>query len=193
MALSVRMQMSGAPAKISGLGLISRAIARGVIGLVAWTGSACAAQASAKVSPEAVAAFSPVPVVVRSFEAIHLGLAYAASHSGTRIFVGSGGSMLPLYRDQTVVVTQRISMADLRAGMTVAYVGESGRPVAHVLVKKTFGGWVAMGFGNKASDSALVTRDNLIGVVVKAFEPTNSPLVALLDEARMRDSVAAMP
>ena len=56
--------------------------------------------------------------------------------------------MLPLYKDHTVVVTQRVAMSELRAGMTAAYMGESGRPVAHVLVKKTLGGWVAKGVGN---------------------------------------------
>ena len=189
----MRMQTNGAPTKMPGQGFLSLRTARAVVALLGWVGSACAAQAAAKVSPAALAAFSPIPVVVQPFEAIRLGQAYAAGHEGTSIFVGSGDSMLPLYRDHTVVVIKRIKMADLRAGMTVAYVGESGRPVAHVLVSKTFGGWVVMGVGNSASDSALVTRDNLIGVVVKAFEPTNSPLAVLLDEARMRTAVAAMP
>ena len=101
--------------------------------------------------------------------------------------------MLPLYKDHTVVVTQRIAMSDLRAGMTAVYTGESGRPVAHVLVKRTSDGWIAMGVGNASCDSARVTADNLLGVVVRAFEPTKSPMVAMLDEAASRSSVASIP
>ena len=101
--------------------------------------------------------------------------------------------MLPLYRDHTVVVTRQVAVADLREGMTAVYLGDSGRPVAHVLVERTSGGWVAMGIGNATCDDTLVTGDNLIGVVVKAFEPTSSPMVALVAEADLRSSVASMP
>lgn len=191
MGLNVHMQTNGAPEKAARLARIRISGGRWMIALLGWAGVACAAQAAVQVSP--AAALSPAAVVVEPFQAIMLGKAYVASHAGAAFLVGSGDSMLPLYKDHTVVVTQRIAMRDLRAGMTVAYMGDSGRPVAHVLVKKTFLGWVAKGIGNPASDSALVTRDNLIGVVVKAYEPSASLMVALLDEARMRSTIAATP
>jgi hypothetical protein len=50
-----------------------------------------------------------------------------------------------------------------------------------------------MGVGNAECDSTLVTHDNLLGVVVKAFEPTSSPMVALLNEAAAKSTVASMP
>jgi hypothetical protein len=167
-----------------------------VLGLVAVAGlgwSGCSTQTTSRFSPQAVAAMSPAAELVQPFEAMRMGKAYVASHVGTDFLVGSGDSMLPLYTDHTVVVTQKVAVDDLKAGMTAVYIGDSGRPVAHVLVKKTSDGWVAMGVGNAECDSTLVTHDNLLGVVVKAFEPTSSPMVALLNEAAAKSTVASMP
>jgi hypothetical protein len=166
------------------------------IGLVVLFGlgwSGCATQASLRYSPAAVAAMSPAAEVVRPFEAVRLGKKYAAEHPGTDFMVGSGDSMLPLYKDHTVVITQRIAASELRAGMTAVYLAESGRPVAHVLVKRTPDGWIAIGIGNAECDSTPVTEANLIGVVVKAFEPSSSPLVALINESNLGSAVASMP
>ena len=136
---------------------------------------------------------SPSAELVQPFDAMRLGKKYVVDHPGTEFLVGSGDSMLPLYRDHTVVVTQKTAVGDLKAGMTAVYIGELGRPVAHVLVKKTSDGWVAMGVGNAECDSTLVTAENLVGVVVKAYEPTSSPMVALLNEEAARNAVASMP
>ena len=189
----MHMQTNGASDKPSSRRRFSRLGACGLVAFCGFGGMGFATQAACAASMADVAALSPAARVVRPFEAIRLGKEFVASHPGTDFLVGSGDSMLPLYKDHTVVITQRIAMSELRCGMTVAYMGDSGRPVAHVLVKKTLGGWVSKGVGNASCDSALVTRDNLMGVVVKAFEPTASPMVALLEEARMRSSVAAMP
>ncbi len=172
--------------------LLSRWSTCAVIALSAIIWSDCSAQTALRYSPAAVAAMSPAAELVQPFDAIRLGKQYVASHAGTDFLVGSGNSMLPLYRDHTVVVTQRIAMSDLRAGMTAVYVGESGRPVAHALVKKTSEGWIAMGIGNASCDSTLVTEGNLLGVVVKAYQPMKSPMLALLDEASSRSSVASI-
>jgi hypothetical protein len=161
------------------------------VGSLGWSG--CATQAATRFSPEAVAALSPRAVQVGPFEAMRLATKYVAEHPETEFLVGSGDSMLPLYKDHTVVVTQRIAMSDLRAGMTVVYIGESGRPVAHVLVMKTFGGWLAMGVGNAECDATPVTQSNLMGIVIKAFEPSGSPMVALLNEAASKSAFASMP
>jgi hypothetical protein len=91
-----------------------------------------------------------------------------------------------------VIVTERVAMADLKAGMTAVYTADSGRPVAHVLVKKTSDGWIAMGVGNAKCDETPVTERNLLGVVVKAYVPTKSPMLAMLDEAAQRSTVASM-
>jgi hypothetical protein len=171
----------------------SRWAAFGLLTLSGFAWSGCATQSTARFSPQAVAAMSPAAEVVQPFEAMRLGKKYVAEHPGTEFLVGSGDSMLPLYKDHTVVVTQQLALADLKAGMTAVYFGNSGRPVAHVLVQNTSDGWIAMGVGNAACDTTLVTKDNLLGVVVKAYEPTTSPLLALLNEASAKSSVASMP
>src|SRR5271165_1018280 len=188
----MHMQINGASDNHSA-GSLSRLCAFGLITLFGTGSTACAAETADRVSLGAVAAMSPAAEVVGPFDSIRMGEKYVAEHAGTHCLVGSGNSMLPLYKDHTVVITHSIAMPDLKAGMTVAYIGESGRPVAHVLVKKSFGGWIAKGVGNAGCDSEPVTKYNLIGVVIKAYEPSGSPMVALLDEARARSSVASMP
>lgn len=162
-----------------------------ILSSLGWTG--CATQTAVRFSPEAVAAMSPAADVVRPFDAIRLAQDYVAVHEGTEYLVGSGDSMKPLYRDHTVVVFQKTAVAGLKAGMTVVYLADSGRPVAHVLVRRTADGWIAMGIGNASCDETRVTASNLMGIVVRAFEASKSPMVALLDEAAMRSTVASLP
>jgi hypothetical protein len=173
--------------------LFSRWAAFGLITLSGFGWSGCATQSTARFSPQAVAAMSPAAEVVQPFEAMRLGKRYVAEHPGTEFLVGSGDSMLPLYKDHTVVVTQKLAAADLKAGMTAVYFGDSGRPVAHVLVQQTSDGWIAMGVGNAKCDKTLVTQDNLLGIVVRAFEPTSSPMLALVNEATSNSSLASSP
>ena len=85
--------------------------------------------------------------------------------------VGSGGSMLPLYPDRTVLLVQRVPLEDLEVGMTVVFIGDSGRPVAHTLVEKTSRGWIAQGLANAERDQTLVRVRNYLGAVVRAFTP----------------------
>ncbi len=93
--------------------------------------------------------------------------------------VGRGDSMLPLYRDRTVLVVERKAMSELRAGMTVVFIGDRGRPVAHLLLEKTAAGWRAMGVGNPEPDCTRVRYANFLGVVVRAYAPAaRSGLVA---------------
>jgi hypothetical protein len=172
---------------------VRRWVVAAVLTLASLGASGCATRAAARFSPGAVAAMSPAAEVVRPLDAMRLGSGYVALHPGTAYLVGSGDSMRPLYRDNTVVVTRRIPTRDLRAGMTVVYMGSSGRPVAHVLVRQTWDGWVAQGVGNEACDTVKVTGQNLVGVVVRAFEPSRSPLLALALEGVPRTTVASLP
>jgi hypothetical protein len=86
----------------------------------------------------------------------------SAEHPGTDFLVGSGDSMLPLYKDHTVVITQKDRGSDLRAGMTAVYIGDQGRPVAHVLVKKTRTDGSRWGSATPSATTP-VTEENLIG------------------------------
>lgn len=79
--------------------------------------------------------------------------------------------MLPLYRDRTVIVVQRMAPERWARGMTVVYFGTQGQMVAHVLVERTPRGWVAQGVGNDQIDRALVKHSNYVGTVIKAYTP----------------------
>ena len=67
----------------------------------------------------------------------------------------------------------KIDFSELKPGMQVAYMGNSGREVVHVLVgyEESSKGWRVRGLNNEAEDGALVTRYNLIGVVYASFAP----------------------
>jgi hypothetical protein len=170
---------------------LTRAAAAAALVLMGLGWGGCSTQTGLRYSPEAVAACSPAPEVVPTFEAIKLAKKYVAGHPGTDFMVGSGTSMLPLYKDQTVVVTQRVAVPELKAGMTAVFIGDQGRPVAHVLVRQTSAGWIAMGVGNDRPDDTPVGAANLLGIVVKAYQPDVTPLVALLRESSTRDRLAS--
>jgi hypothetical protein len=114
---------------------------------------------------------SPRPEWVAASDAWRMAEAHAASIPGGDVMVGQGDSMQPLYPDRTVIVVQRLAMADLRPGMTVVFIGDSGRPVAHTLVAKTSRGWIAKGVGNSYVDRTPVRMHNYLGTVVRAFLP----------------------
>jgi len=135
-------------------------------------GYGCASHATISHSGSIVpAADSPVALEVSPVEAWRRAEAYVAAHPDCEPFVGRGDSMLPLYRDRTVLVVKMMTMAELRPGMTVVFFGDQGRPVAHILVKRTDRGWVARGLKNHLPDLTRVGPENYIGTVVRAFAP----------------------
>lgn len=97
--------------------------------------------------------------------------AFAAARTDCEVLFGRGDSMLPLFPDRTVIVVRRTPLAELRAGMTVVYFGDRGRPVAHVLMARAAGGWIAKGLANGEADRTRVTRHNYVGQVVRAYVP----------------------
>jgi len=148
--------------------------------LLAALGAGCATTPPQKGVPRAVStALSPVAEPVAPRDAWRLAEAYAADHLGCEVVIGRGDSMLPFYRDRTVLVLRRTAMSALRRGMTVVFTGDNGRPVAHTLLEKTSGGWRAIGAGNRDPDRTVVCSDNLVGVVVKAYAPTASIAAAV--------------
>ena len=114
---------------------------------------------------------SPAPERMAVREAWRMAESIAAKRAACDVMIGSGGSMLPLYPDRTVLVVEKQDMSQLRPGMTVVFIGDRGRPVAHVLVEKTFRGWRARGLANDENDDTLIRAHNYIGTVVRAFAP----------------------
>ena len=93
-----------------------------------------------------------------------------ASHGeGRETVIGSGESMRPIYGENTVLVLSKIDYADLKSGMQVGYINQSGRRVVHVLLEQDARGWRVQGVNNDTVDRELGTRYNLIGVVYASF------------------------
>ncbi|MBC8039180.1 MAG: hypothetical protein H7Y06_01410 [Opitutaceae bacterium] len=93
----------------------------------------------------------------------------AASDDGRVTVIGSGESMRPIYGENTVLVISKIDYADLKPGMQVAYVNQTGHRVVHVLLEADARGWRVQGLNNANEDKERVTRYNLIGVVYASF------------------------
>ena len=146
-------------------------------GLTALTGCT-SLQAAPKVSMEAIARMSPPPTVVTPFQAVELANQYVAQHPGSDYAIGSGDSMRPLYQDRDVIILERPALDDLKVGQTVVFMSGSGVPVAHLVVRHTSRGWSTMGLNNCEVDPDTLTESRYIGVVVKAYHPTGSPILA---------------
>ena len=150
----------------------------GVVLLSGLMGYGCASQTNVAAPRPVRAENSPVAEEVAPADAWRFAETYAATHPRCEAVVGSGDSMLPVYRDRTVLVLQLMEMSELRPGMTVVFLGDHGRPVAHILVEFTPRGWIAMGAGNREPDVTPVRFRNYIGTVLKAYAP-NSKVASL--------------
>jgi phage repressor protein C with HTH and peptisase S24 domain len=127
---------------------------------------------------EAIAKMSPAPTVVTPFQAIELANQYVKRHPGSDYAIGSGDSMRPLYQDRDVIVIERPALSDLKVGQTVVFMSGTGVPVAHLVLKRTSRGWVTIGLNNSEADEDTLTEGRYVGVVVKAYHPTGSPILA---------------
>ena len=164
-----------------------------VTGSLFTTGCSTTSVAAIDLPLQEIAKYSPEPAVVTPYEAIEGAQQYVREHPGADYSIGSGDSMLPLYRDQAVIVTERPALVQLHLGQTVVFMGQNGIPVAHTLIKHTAAGWVTMGLGNPVADEGVLTEAAYMGVVVKAYQPTGSPNLAYAKSAPRNSSYAANP
>ena len=93
--------------------------------------------------------------------AVDLGTVLSDAHGlagrvGGSVMRVSGSSMLPYFGDGAVLVVRPANFDGMRAGAVVVY---------HRLETRVADGWVARGANNRASDSTLVTAENLVGEV----------------------------
>jgi hypothetical protein len=160
------------PARIEQLRPRAMLSAAGLIAGLLGVGCATQPRVIAPQPQQVTIDYSPQPELVAPRDAWTLAEAFVAAHPGSEILVGSGNSMLPLYPDRTVLVVQSMDMSNLKRGMTVVFIGDKGRPVAHALIEKTPAGWIAMGSGNTEPDRTRVQHQNYIGTVVRAFSPS---------------------
>jgi hypothetical protein len=144
-----------------------------IAGLVTVAASAQAGIKSERLLA-AILTQTPETTLVTAGEQMKRAEAVAAEIPGAMAFWGVGNSMEPLFASQTAVVVAPIKFKDLKKGMTVLYMNSRGRMVAHSLTGDLPGGWIAQGVGNDKEDDDLVTKSNLMGVVVDAFAEIHS-------------------
>ena len=117
-----------------------------------------------------------LPVLVTKGQELRTAEAAASHLEGAEAFIGAGDSMEPVYASGTAIVVMPCDYRLLRPGMSVVYVNQDGRGVAHALVRETRDGWVAQGVGNPECDPDLVTARNLVGVITQAYASSDTPL-----------------
>lgn len=114
---------------------------------------------------------SPRPVSAALEAAWQKASELAEQTPGAFVLVGSGRSMQPLYNPGTILVLRQATYEELQRGQTVLYRNRAKKVIAHVLVTKARDGWRAQGLNNRSHDMEPVLADNLVGVVVAAFQP----------------------
>lgn len=122
---------------------------------------------------------SPRAVALAATEAWQRASAMAEHTPDSFVLVGTGRSMQPLYAAGTILVLQRFPFELLERGQTVLYRNHAQKIVAHVLVARGRDGWRAAGLNNPRHDMEPVSPENLVGVVVGAFQPVPAPRVHL--------------
>jgi signal peptidase I len=160
--------------------LRSAILAGSMLGSLVWSG--CSSMGAARLDPQLVAAMSPTAEAATPRQAAQWAREYVAAHPGTEVALGTGDSMMPRYRDNTVIVVEHRPMSELKPGMTIVFRSPEGWPVAHAVVAQTSDGWITEGLNNAAPDDQPVTEGNYVGVVVKAYELSGSPMLALSRE-----------
>jgi phage repressor protein C with HTH and peptisase S24 domain len=117
---------------------------------------------------------SPQPIATELADAWQQASDLAEHTSRAFVLVGAGESMLPLYAPGTILVLRQQPYAQLKCGQTVLYRNHERKVVAHVLVALTHDGWRAQGLNNRLHDMEPVREENLIGVVIAAYRPSQS-------------------
>ena len=112
---------------------------------------------------------TPESVLVPAGQQLARAEAVAAEIYGASAFFGVGRSMEPLFASGTAIVVAPVHYKELKKGMSVVYINSRGRMVAHSLIGDLPKGWIAQGVGNDEEDDDLVTKENLVGVIVEAF------------------------
>lgn len=117
---------------------------------------------------------TPAAVIVSNGQQLKEAEKAAALIPGAEAFFGVGVSMEPLYASRTAIIVAPMKFTELKKGMTVVYVNSQGRMVAHSLKSDLPKGWIVQGINNDYEDNDLVTKKNLVGVIVKAFAASDT-------------------
>ena len=117
---------------------------------------------------------TPKPTVVKQGSQFREAEKVAATIPGAEALWGMGSSMEPLYASNTAIIVAPVKFTELKKGMTVVYMSSRGRMVAHSLKTDLSKGWIVQGLNNDDEDDDLVTKKNIVGVIVKAYSASES-------------------
>ena len=123
---------------------------------------------------KAIIAQTPAPQLVAEGQQLKTAERVAARIPGAVAYWGIGQSMEPLYATNTAIVVTPIAYEAVKKGMTVVYLKNNGRRVAHTIVGETRGGYLVQGIENDEPDAGVVNEKNLIGVIVSAYATADS-------------------
>jgi len=143
-----------------------------LVALAAWLLAAVPGALAALPSERLLAAIitrTPAPRLVAEGRQMRAAEQAAQLLPGAQIFYGLGESMAPLYAPRTALVVVAADYEKLQKGMTVVYLNSRGVRVAHAIVGETRGGYLVRGVNNAAEDAELVTPQNCLGVVTRAY------------------------
>lgn len=166
------MQNTSASARLASL--VSR-FGRAVVVASALV-AAVSAQAGIKSEKllSAILENTPKPTIVTQGAQFREAEKAAATIPGAEAFWGMGSSMEPLYASNTAIIVAPMKFTELKKGMTVVYMSSRGRMVAHSLKSDLPKGWIVQGLNNDEEDDDLVTKKNIVGVIVKAYSATEA-------------------
>ena len=167
--------MQNAASSHESLGLV-RGFGRMVAVVAMMVSGAVSAQAGIKSGKflSAILEQTPAAVIVSQGQQFNEAEKAAAAIPGAETFWGVGVSMEPLYASSTAIIVAPVNFAALKKGMTVVYMNSRGRMVAHSLKNDMPKGWIAQGVNNDYEDADLVTKKNLVGVIVKAYSASET-------------------
>jgi hypothetical protein len=145
----------------------------GSLGLALALALLCGTRAGANIKSRselaAIVARSPGLQLVAEGQELKTAELMAARLSNAVAYRGVGESMEPLYPSNTAVVVVPIEYDRIKKGMTVVYVNDEGRRIAHCVVGETHDGFLVQGVSNDEADSEVATEQNFIGVIIQAY------------------------
>ena len=105
------------------------------------------------------------------------------SHQNWEVMRCAGISMEPFYGQDSIVLVDKVDIADLRSGMIAVYRDADGVLVAHQVIEATSSQAWGHGINNKQRDPDPITADNLSGVVFTILHTSGQPGAGVLAQA----------
>ncbi len=87
----------------------------------------------------------------------------------------SGASMGEFFGDNSLILVQKATLADVRVGMMVVYRSTEGELISHKVVEHNGDSIRTIGVSNWSIDPAPVTNDMIVGTVFGVFHTAGAP------------------